>query len=135
MILPTLLALAAIAADAPPKLDPPVITEVLRREIPNVPGRVAHAYRVRYRPLQASSPHTHHGFLVIYMLRGTIESRVGDGPTLTFRPGDSWTENPGDLHRVCRNPSSGEPAEFLVVSVDDTGAGRRVDDKGGAVDR
>jgi quercetin dioxygenase-like cupin family protein len=59
---------------------------------------------------------------VIYatVLQGAIRSKVNDGPEVTYRAGESWTEFPGDHHSVSANASATEPARLLAVFVVDT---------------
>jgi quercetin dioxygenase-like cupin family protein len=54
------------------------------------------------------------------VLEGAIRSQVNDGPVITYRAGESWSENPGDRHRVSANASDTEPARLLAVFVVDT---------------
>jgi quercetin dioxygenase-like cupin family protein len=39
---------------------------------------------------------------------------------ITYRAGESWSERPGDRHRVSANASDTEPARLLAVFVLDT---------------
>jgi quercetin dioxygenase-like cupin family protein len=108
------LAPAAMAADAPAPA--PNVQLILQRGIPGA-GMQMTEIKVVVAPGQAGRPHHHGGFLVAYMLRGTLVSQVDSEPERTYRVGDSWIENPGAHHVVSRNPSATEPAEFLVVFV------------------
>ncbi len=67
-------------------------------------------------------PHRHPGFVLAYVLAGTVRSRLGDGPAVDYRPGQSWVEPPGTLHSLTENPSGTEPASLLAVWVGEDGA-------------
>ena len=105
------LALAATAIALPAAAAQSIMT----REIPS--GLQMTEVKVTVAPGQVGHPHHHGGFLVAYMLKGTLVSQVEGEPEHTYHVGDSWIENPGAHHIVSRNPSTTEPAEFLVVFV------------------
>ena len=54
------------------------------------------------------------------MLEGAIRSRVNDGPVTVYKAGQSFSELPGDRHRVSANASETKPAKLLAVFVVDT---------------
>ena len=54
------------------------------------------------------------------MLEGEISSQVNDGPVMTYRAGQSFSELPGDRHGVSANASKTKPAKLLAVFVVDT---------------
>ena len=78
---------------------------------------------VEYGPGGSSSAHTHPNSAFIYatILEGAIRSSVNDGPVVTYRAGESFSEMPGDRHGVSENASETEPARLLAVFVVDTG--------------
>jgi quercetin dioxygenase-like cupin family protein len=43
--------------------------------------------------------------------------QVKGGKELTLGPGQSFYENPNDIHVVSRNASSSKPAKFLVFLI------------------
>lgn len=112
---PTAVLAAALAAMA--LALPAAAQTLMTREIPNTGGLQMTEVKVTVAPGQVGHPHHHGGFLVAYMLKGTLVSQVEGEPEHTYRVGDSWIENPGAHHIVSRNPSTTEPAEFLVVFV------------------
>ena len=73
-------------------------------------------------PAASSSAHTHAKSAFIYatVLEGAIRSSVNDGPVVTYRTGESFSEMPGDRHTVSENASKTEPAKLLAVFVVDT---------------
>ena len=108
---------AAIAADENSK-----VTLVYEHALPNVPGKSIKGVLVEYGPGGSSSAHTHPKSAFIYatVLEGAIRSSVNDGPVVTYRAGESFSEMPGDRHGVSENASKTEPAKLLAVFVVDT---------------
>ena len=98
------------------------LTLVSEHVLPNVPGKSLKAMLVEYGPGGSSRAHTHPASAFIYarVLEGAIRSQVNDGPAKVYRVGESWTEKPGDHHKVSANASETEPARILAVFVVDT---------------
>jgi quercetin dioxygenase-like cupin family protein len=98
------------------------VTPNFKHEIPNIPGKSLVAVVVNYGPGAASPAHTHakSAFIYAYVLSGSIETQVDDGPKQVLHAGESFYEQPGAVHRVSRNASSTEPAKLLAVFVVDT---------------
>jgi quercetin dioxygenase-like cupin family protein len=111
---------AASAQDA--SGDKRKVTLVYDQVLPNVPGKSIRGVLVEYEPGGSSDAHTHPSSAFIYatVLEGAIRSQVNDGPVITYRAGESWSENPGDRHLVSENASTTEPARLLAVFVLDT---------------
>jgi quercetin dioxygenase-like cupin family protein len=108
---------SAIAADKNAR-----VTLVYEHTLPNVPGKSIKGVLVEYGPGGTSSAHTHPKSAFIYatVLEGAIRSSVNDGPVVTYRTGQSFSEIPGDRHSVSENASKTEPAKLLAVFVVDT---------------
>jgi quercetin dioxygenase-like cupin family protein len=108
---------ATIAADENSK-----VTLVYEHALPNVPGKSIKGVLVEYGPGGSSSAHTHPKSAFIYatVLAGAIRSSVNDGPVVTYRTGQSFSEMPGDRHAVSENASKTAPAKLLAVFVVDT---------------
>ncbi|MBD9510507.1 cupin domain-containing protein [Ensifer sp. ENS10] len=111
---------SALPADAHDPGD--VVTPHFEKAIPNIPGKTLTALIVNYPPGGASVPHTHakSSFIFAYVLSGEVVSKVNDGPTQTYRAGESWYEPPASTHLVSRNASQTTPAKLLAVFVADT---------------
>ena len=73
-------------------------------------------------PGDVSPPHHHAGFVFVYVLAGTVESKLNDEPSKRFAVGETWVEPPGTLHASMSNPSKTEPARILAVFVAPDGA-------------
>jgi quercetin dioxygenase-like cupin family protein len=108
---------AAIAAEENSK-----VTLVYEHALPNVPGKSIKGVLVEYGPGGSSSAHTHAKSAFIYatVLEGAIRSALNDGPVVTYRTGESFSEMPGDRHAVSENASKTAPAKLLAVFVVDT---------------
>ena len=111
----------SVLAEAPKEKNAKV-TLVYQHELPNVPGKSIKGVLVEYGPGGYSPGHTHPKSAFIYatVLAGAIRSQVNDGPVTTYKAGESWSEQPGDRHRVSANASDTEPAKLLAVFVLDT---------------
>ena len=98
------------------------VTPNFEQAIPNIPGKSLIAVIVDYPPGGASVPHTHakSAFIYAYVISGSIESKVNDGPTRVYEAGESWSEPPGSSHPISRNASMTQPAKLLAVVVVDT---------------
>jgi quercetin dioxygenase-like cupin family protein len=98
------------------------VTLVYEHALPNVPGKSIKGVLVEYGPGGSSPAHTHPKSAFIYatVLEGAIRSSVNDGPVVTYRTGQSFSEMPGDRHSVSENASKTEPAKLLAVFVVDT---------------
>ena len=117
-ILLATIALTTASADDPARK----ITVVFDHVLPNVPGKSMRGVLVEYGPGGSSAAHTHPSSAFIYatVLEGAIRSQVNDGPATVYRAGESWSEKPGDHHKVSANASDTEPAKLLAVFVVDT---------------
>jgi quercetin dioxygenase-like cupin family protein len=107
---------------AEPKSKNAKVTLVYQHELPNVPSKSIKGVLVEYGPVGYSPGHTHAKSAFIYatVLEGAIRSQVNDGPVTTYKAGQSFSEMPGDRHRVSANASETKPAKLLAVFVVDT---------------
>ena len=117
LIVATISLASAIAAENGEK-----VTLVYEHVLPNVPGKSLKAVLVEYAPGGSSPAHTHAKSAFIYatVLSGAIRSQINDGPVKVYRAGESFSEMPGDHHRISANASETEPARLLAVFVVDT---------------
>jgi quercetin dioxygenase-like cupin family protein len=71
---------------------------------------------VDYPPGRASAPHRHAGFVLAYVLEGTMVTKIsGQGDEKTYTKGQMFYEQPGATHEVSRNASATEPARLLAM--------------------
>jgi quercetin dioxygenase-like cupin family protein len=108
---------SGIAADQGPK-----VTLVYDHALPNVPGKSMKGVLVEYGPGVTTGAHIHPKSAFIYatVLEGAIRTSVNDGPVVTYRAGQNFSEFPGDRHTLDENASKTEPAKLLAVFVVDT---------------
>jgi quercetin dioxygenase-like cupin family protein len=106
-----------IAAENGPK-----VTVVYDHALPNVPGKSLKGILVEYGPGVATPGHVHPKSAFIYatVLEGAIRTSVNDGPVVTYRAGQNFSEMPGDRHTLDENASKTESAKLLAVFVVDT---------------
>ncbi|WP_313622695.1 cupin domain-containing protein [Achromobacter sp.] len=100
----------------------PIVTELMTKDLPDIPGKDALMLIVDYPPGAADPIHRHdaHGF--VYVLEGTIVMQVKGGKEVTLTPGQTYYEGPDDIHTVGRNASQTKPAKFLVLLIKKQGA-------------
>ena len=93
--------------------------EVLRQMMSDISREMQ--VRVTERdPGNGSAAHRHPGHHTFgYVLEGTYEVKVGDGPVRQLKAGEAFYEPPGALHAVSRNPSSTEKVRYLIFQVND----------------
>ena len=90
---------------------------LMTRDLAGIPGKEAVVLTVEMGPGQASKPHRHDANVFVYVLQGSLIMQVKGGPPVTLHPGDTYYENPKDIHTVSQNASKTQPAKFLVFIV------------------
>lgn len=76
--------------------------QVTVSEVPMPPGRVGQA-------------HHHPGFVLAYVLEGSVVTKVSGQPERTYKTGEMFYEAPGSTHEVSKNASSTQPAKLLAL--------------------
>ena len=115
--------LAHAAAPANPAKPPDaIVTELMTKALPDVPGKDAVMITVDYPPGAADPVHRHDAHSFVYVLEGSIVMGVKGGKEVTLKPGDTFYEGPDDIHTVGRNASKTRPAKFVVMLVKNKGA-------------
>ncbi len=95
-------------------------TELFKTTMNDVLGRVVTIRRTERDPGNGSGPHRHPGSHTFgYVLEGTYEVKVDDGPLQKLGQGGTFYEPPGALHAVSRNGSSTQPVKYLVIQISD----------------
>jgi quercetin dioxygenase-like cupin family protein len=101
-------------------LAPTQRTEVMTQALADVPGREVRITVLDLMPGHASPPHRHPNHHVFgFIVDGTYEWKIDDGPVKTFKPGQAFYEPPGVLHAVSRNASADARAKLVVFMVAD----------------
>ena len=98
------------------------VTEVLSKDLSNIPGKEVVMLTVVYPPGSSDPVHRHNAHGFIYVLEGSIVMQVRGGKEVTLTPGQTFYEGPDDVHVVGRNASKTEPAKFVVFLLKDKGA-------------
>jgi quercetin dioxygenase-like cupin family protein len=94
-------------------------TDVITQTMPDL-GREMRIRLTEREPGNGSAPHRHPGHHTFgYVLEGTYEVRIGDGPVRQLKAGEAFYEPPGALHAVSRNPSPDKVLKYLVIQVVD----------------
>jgi len=100
----------------------PKVTELLLKELKDIPGKEGMMIKVEYPPGGADPIHRHNAAAFVYVLEGSIVMQVKGGKEVTLRPGQTFYEGPDDVHIVGRNASKTKPAKFVVFLVKAKGA-------------
>src|SRR5262245_37433453 len=100
----------------------PKVTQVLSKDLPDIPGKEGLMLTVEYPPGGSDPVHRHNADAFVYVLEGSVVMQVKGGKEVTLTPGQTFYEGPDDIHVVGRNASQTKPAKFLVFLVKDKGA-------------
>lgn len=109
---------AALQAEA---ADQVKVTDLMTKDLANVPGKEVTMITVDYPPGGADPVHRHNASAFVYVLEGSIVMGVKGEKPVTLHPGQTWYEGPNDIHTIGRNASKTKPAKFLVLLVKDKG--------------
>ena len=98
------------------------VTPLMSEVLTDIFGKEGLMITVKYAPGGSSPIHRHNAYAFVYVLEGSIVMQVQGGKQVTLTPGQTFYENPSDVHVVSRNASTTAPAKFLVVLVKEKGA-------------
>jgi uncharacterized protein YbjT (DUF2867 family)/quercetin dioxygenase-like cupin family protein len=98
------------------------VTTLITKDLSGVSGEQVLMYTVDFPPGFSSPIHRHNAQVLVYVLEGSVVMQVRGGKEVTLRPGESFYEDPSDIHVVSRNASSTESAKFLVSLINQKGA-------------
>jgi quercetin dioxygenase-like cupin family protein len=98
------------------------ITPLITKDLAGSPGEQVLMYTVDFPPGFSSPIHRHNAQVSVYVLEGSVVMQVRGGRELTLQPGQSFYEDPNDIHVVSRNASSTNSAKFLVFLINKKGA-------------
>ena len=77
---------------------------------------------VDYAPGRVGRAHKHAGFVLAYVLEGSIDTKISGQPEKTYKAGEMFYEPPGSTHEVSKNASQTEPAKLLALILAPKGA-------------
>ena len=109
-------ALRAAAADKPK------VTDLMTKDLVNIPGKEVTMITVDYAPGGADPVHRHNAQAFVYVLEGSIEMQMKGAEKVTLHPGDTFYEDPEGIHLVGRNASDTKPAKTVVLLIKEKGA-------------
>lgn len=116
-----ILALSLLAAGTlvltHPLMAQETITPIMTHTLAAASSSEVLMYTVDFPPGFSSPIHRHDAQVSVYVLEGSVVMQVKDGKELTLGPGQSFYENPNDIHVVSRNASNSKSAKFLVFLV------------------
>jgi quercetin dioxygenase-like cupin family protein len=98
------------------------VTQLMTKELPDIPGKEAVMLTVVYPPGGGDPIHRHNADAFIYVLEGSVVMQLKGGKQVTLTPGQTFYEGPDDIHVVGRSASSTKPAKIVVVLVKNKGA-------------
>ena len=116
------LALLLLALATPAAAQQSRATTLMTQDLTGIAGKEGLMTTVEYPPGASGQVHRHNAHVFVYVLEGSIVMQVAGGKEVTLTPGQTFYENPGDVHTVGRNASTTQPAKFLVFMVKDKGA-------------
>ena len=95
---------------------------LLQRALTGIPGKEGLMLEVKIAPGGASPAHRHDADVFVYVLQGSVIMQVAGGEPKTLGVGQTFYENPADIHVRSENASKTEPARLLVFFVKNAGA-------------
>lgn len=91
------------------------VTPLLSKDLQDYPGKEGLMLSVEYGPGGSSPMHRHDAHAFVYVLEGAIVMQAEGEKEVTVGPGETYYENPSDIHLVSRNASTTDRARFIVV--------------------
>jgi quercetin dioxygenase-like cupin family protein len=91
---------------------------VFKGDLPNLTmdGWEVTVSHVDYAPGRVGAVHHHAGFVLAYVLEGTVITKIsGQGEEKTYTAGQMFYEPPGATHEVSKNASQTQPAKLLAM--------------------
>lgn len=84
-------------------------------------GLMLNVAEITFPPGATSTKHRHPGPTFVYVLQGAIEIELEGAPPRVYRAGDSFYEEPHQLHVSTRNVSETEAAKILAYQLSHKG--------------
>jgi quercetin dioxygenase-like cupin family protein len=98
------------------------VTELVTKDLMNVPGKEVTMITVDYPPGGSDPVHRHNASAFVYVLEGSIVMQMKGEKEVTLHPGETFYEDPEGVHLVGKNASDTKPAKFVVFLVKNKGA-------------
>lgn len=98
------------------------VAMLFKQDLVDMPGKAGQLLTVEFAPGEVSAPHRHNAHTFVYVLEGSVVMQVQGGEAKTLTAGQTFYENPDDIHTVANNASDTEPAKILVFFIKDSDA-------------
>ena len=107
----------AVVAHAQNQAAPAGRGPVFKQDLPNVSldGWEVTVSIVDMPPGRVGMAHRHPGFVLAYVLEGSVRTKISDTPEKVYKTGEMFYEWPGSTHLVSTNESKTEPAKLLAM--------------------
>jgi len=111
------LAAANAQTRTPAAQSPAPTAPVFKHDLPNITmdDWEVTVSSVDYAPGRVGQPHHHAGFVLAYVLEGTVVTKISGQEERTYQSGEMFFEPPGSTHEVSRNASQSQPARLLAM--------------------
>ena len=98
------------------------VAMLYKQDLADMPGKAGQLLTVEFAPGEVSAPHRHNAHTFVYVVEGSVVMQVQGGEVKTLTAGQTFYENPDDIHTVANNASDTEPAKILVFFIKDSDA-------------
>ena len=98
------------------------VAMLFKQDLADMPGKAGQLLTVEFVPGEVSDAHRHNAHTFVYVLEGSVVMQVQGGEAKTLTAGQTFYENPDDIHTVANNASDTEPAKILVFFIKDSDA-------------
>ncbi len=122
MMKATLVAVLLSALASPLLAQQNMVTPLMTKALPDMPGKEALMLTVVYPPGGADPVHRHNAHAFVYVLEGTVVMQLKGRKPVTLTAGQTFYEGPDDVHVVGRSASPTEPAKIVVLLLKKQGA-------------
>lgn len=102
--------------------DETIVAPLLEKQFADIPGKTGTLLLVEYPPGGSDPVHRHNAHVFAYVLEGEVIMQVEGEKEEHYSAGETFYEDPHDIHLVGRNASQTKPAKFLAFFVKDTDA-------------
>jgi quercetin dioxygenase-like cupin family protein len=99
-----------------------VVTPLMTKALPDMPGKEALMLTVVYPPGGGDPVHRHNAHAFVYVLEGSVVMQLKGQKPVTLTAGQTFYEGPDDVHVVGRSASATEPAKIVVLLLKKQGA-------------
>lgn len=112
----------AVAGCAVADEEPVKITEIFKRDHPDLADKEILIKKIELQPSASAPPHVHPGMVTGYVESGSLEFQLKGGPLLKLKAGDTFFEPAGSHHLVAKNPDPAVKTVIIAFVVNPKGA-------------